>query len=153
MYDNTAEVVPFQIRPLRVETGQHRAALAIYRKSAVGSFSTELACPRDVRFIPDSDRVADISWGPLRAMARRQRAPNLVGAQYLLTSKEVTSGDSRAGRHSLYAHHSRADRAGLYEYNPAGRKLRRRSQRLKFGIVPEGRAALLMQFQWKAPLH
>jgi hypothetical protein len=26
-----------------------------------------LACPRDVRFTPDSDRIADISWGPVRA--------------------------------------------------------------------------------------
>jgi hypothetical protein len=32
-----------------------------------GSFSTELGCPRHVRFTPDSDRTADIVGGPFRA--------------------------------------------------------------------------------------
>jgi hypothetical protein len=32
-----------------------------------GSFSTELGCPRHVRFTPDSDRTADVVGGPLRA--------------------------------------------------------------------------------------
>jgi hypothetical protein len=35
-----------------------------------GLFSTELACPRHVRFTPDSDGTADIAGGPFRANSR-----------------------------------------------------------------------------------
>jgi hypothetical protein len=46
-----------------------------------GSISTKLTCPRDVRFTPVSDRVADIAGGPFRAKSclsewsRSARAP------------------------------------------------------------------------------
>jgi hypothetical protein len=32
-----------------------------------GSISTELGCPGHVRFIPGSDRIADVAGGPVRA--------------------------------------------------------------------------------------
>jgi hypothetical protein len=32
-----------------------------------GSIATEMGCPRDVRFLPDSDQTADIAGGPVRA--------------------------------------------------------------------------------------
>jgi hypothetical protein len=35
--------------------------------SAMGSIATEMGCPRNVRYAPDSDRTADIAGGPVRA--------------------------------------------------------------------------------------
>jgi hypothetical protein len=34
---------------------------------AIGSIPTEMGCPRDVRFPPESDRIADMAGGPFRA--------------------------------------------------------------------------------------
>ena len=89
MYDNTAEVVPFQIRPLRVETGQHRSALAIYRKSAVGQTEksglatsksalpsrTDIVSPAcQVCFVPLPDFASNPSWWT----PRQVQVPGLV---------------------------------------------------------------------------
>ena len=43
-----------------------------------GSISTELGCPRHVRFTPDSDQTADIPDGQLRAISR-SRTTSLTG--------------------------------------------------------------------------
>jgi hypothetical protein len=48
---------------------------------AYGSNATEMGCPRDVRFPPDSDQTADMASGPVRAMNRHALLFNhLVGA-------------------------------------------------------------------------
>jgi len=41
-----------------------------------GSIATEIGCPRDVRFSADSDRIADIAGGPVRANRRHQSGVN-----------------------------------------------------------------------------
>jgi hypothetical protein len=43
----------------------------------VGSFSTELGCPRNVRSAPVSDRTADIAGGPVRANTSHGTHPEL----------------------------------------------------------------------------
>src|ERR1700681_4515672 len=51
--------------------------------SANGSISTEMGCPRDVCFAPDSDHWADMLGGPVRA---RKRHSEWVDLGYSITS-------------------------------------------------------------------
>jgi hypothetical protein len=48
------------------------ARLSLLRRSddCFGSFSTELGCLPHVRSFPDSERIADIAGGPVRARNR-----------------------------------------------------------------------------------
>src|SRR5260370_24171574 len=52
-----------------------------------GSISTELGCPRHVRFPPDSDLTADIAGGPVRATTG-PIAPRQTG-HYSITSSAI----------------------------------------------------------------
>ena len=93
MYYNTAEVVPFQIRPLRVETGQHRSALAIYRKSAVGQTeksglaTSKSALPSRTDIVSPACRTLTVSTGCF------------PGYSYLSTLEKAVSRTSPIGCH------------------------------------------------------
>jgi hypothetical protein len=50
---------------------------------SVGSFATEMGCPRDVRFPSDSDRTADTAGDPVRAISDQRTAANSVPIQSL----------------------------------------------------------------------
>ena len=70
---------------------------------ACGSFATEMGIPRDVRFIPDSDRTADIIGGPVGAINRRRATEAFsrlirhgkAGKSLDLTSVRGSSGEWR----------------------------------------------------------
>ncbi len=56
-----------------------------------GSISTELGCPRHVRFPPDSDLTADIAGGPVRANSGLMRRSKVT---YSITSSARPSSES-----------------------------------------------------------
>jgi hypothetical protein len=55
-----------------------------------GSFSTELGCLRHVRYSPDSDRIADIAGGPVRAKERTRSRGRGWRRSRAITSAAVT---------------------------------------------------------------
>jgi len=62
-----AFVVERQSRARRRHDPHGASGVAGIGKVRLGSFATELGCPRHVRFTPVSDRAADIARGPFRA--------------------------------------------------------------------------------------
>jgi hypothetical protein len=60
----------------------------------IGSFSTELGCPRHVRFTPDRDRGTDMPIRPLRAQ-EETHAPQHVA---LLFDHLIGAGEQRRQR-------------------------------------------------------
>ncbi len=71
--------IPSSIRMLAVAISKIFHAYGCSPNVRDGSFSTEMGCWRDVCFSPDSDRTADITGGPVRAMCGRLR----VGKDFL----------------------------------------------------------------------
>ena len=71
-----------------------------------GSFSTQLGCPRDVRFTPVSDPITDISNRQLRANKRHEIAysitssarPRLAGVNLALLAVSSSCPSGRAGQ-------------------------------------------------------
>jgi hypothetical protein len=86
-----------------------------------GSFSTELGCPCDVRFPPDSHRIADIAGGPFRArlgLERRNVPVRAVLSFVRLCGAVSDNAQQVLTGHSLFTEKpcSRALRFGSYGF-------------------------------------
>ena len=66
----------------------------------VGSLATKMGSPRHVRSTPDSDRWADIAWGPKSARTRLMHHGELL---YSITSSASASSVGGISRLSAFA--------------------------------------------------